>query len=179
MQLEAYQQAVIQTAQGIKDANLIDAATLEKIKTLNFEADAVRAKIKILTTALANVKITGDNKQDLLNLLQQLNAASSPFNPYAAPTAGVLTIISLILGALAKQKASQAAAAEAESTAAQIQAGGLKVEADQNAKALDEVVTGNEIFLKKSPASWGDFKEAHDAIQTAATVQKVSTIKAL
>ena len=157
-QAMAYQQQAVLIAQGMVDANIVDPKIMAKVNQLNAEADKVRAKIAILTAALQSVKLTGDNNQDLLILLQQLNTASSPFNPYAAPTAGILAIISLILTAVAKQKASQATKAN---------------------QALDEVVTANDIYLAKAPLEAVQaFKDAHDTIQSAATVQKVAVIKA-
>jgi SMC interacting uncharacterized protein involved in chromosome segregation len=159
VQLGDYQQKITELAQSVADVNLIDAATLEKIQQLNAEADSVRTKIGILTAALANVQITGDDNQDLLNLLSQLNAASAPFNPYAAPTAGVLSIISLILGLLAKKKSA---------------------EAKQSGKALDEVVTANELFLNTAANEEENesFKNIQGQIQTAATNRLVAEIKA-
>ena len=157
-QATAYQQQAVLIAQGMVDANIVDPKIMAKVNQLNTEADKVRAKIAVLTAALQSVKLTGDNNQDLLTLLQQLNAASSPFNPYAAPAAGILAIISLILTAIAKKKAAEAA---------------------QSSKALDEVVTANEFFLNKSSSEVSQaFKDIQNQLQTAETNKKVAAIKA-
>lgn len=54
-----------------------------------------------------------------------------------------------------------------------------KVDASKAEKALDEVVTGNEIFLQTAPDdAASSFKAAQNQVQTAATIQKVAAIKA-
>jgi uncharacterized lipoprotein YehR (DUF1307 family) len=157
-QLTAYQMAGVQIAQGLSDSSIVDPNIMVKVNQINAEADKVRAKIAVLTTALQSVQLTGDNNQDLVTLLSQLNAASSPFNPYAAPAAGVLALISLILTAIAKQKAAQAAA---------------------NKAALTEVIKGAEDFkTKANTEAVTVFKAAQDSAQSASTKEMVGAIKA-
>ena len=157
-QLVVYQQQALVVAQGLADANLVDPNIAIKAAKINAQIDAVRAKINVLTAALSSVQLTGDNNQDLLNLLQQLNAASAPFNPYAAPTAGVLAIISLVLTAIAKKKSTQAAA---------------------NKQALTEVIKGAQDFKAEANIEAVKvFKDAQDSAQSASTKEIVGAIKA-
>ena len=156
--LTEYQEQVLIVAQGLADTNLIDPNLVIKAALLDQQINEARAKISILTAALRNVPLTGDDNQDLLNLLQQLNAASAPFNPYAAPTAGVLAIISLVLTAIAKKKSTQAAA---------------------NKQALTEVIKGAQDFKAEANIEAVKvFKDTQDCAQSAATKEIVGAIKA-
>lgn len=153
----AYQQQAVLIAKGLADANIIDPNMMAKVNRLNADADKVRAKISTLAAALQSVPASGNSNQDIITLLQQLNAASVPFNPYAAPTAGVLAIINLILMAIAKRKASQLAASN---------------------QALNEVVTANGVAAASSPAAASALSAAHEQVLSAPTVAKVAAIQA-
>lgn len=147
----------------------IDAMNIAQAKLKSFQESKVKAHdaISKLQTAIAQTKELGDIEwTDELGIYGEGALIISKLLPpqvqgYVALGGIILSIVSQILGSKKKKENLQ-----------------LKEKNSQSEKALDEVVTANEVFLKKSPQSWDAFKEAQDDIQTIATIQKVSTIKA-
>jgi len=112
LQLDTVQAAAAQITEDLAAAGIVDEEAVGKLAKINEEADKVQAQIAVIAQALAGVPLTGDNAQDFIAQLQAANAASSGFNPYVLPVGTGLTILSIVLGWLAKRKADDAAIAQ-------------------------------------------------------------------
>lgn len=113
-QLDIVQVAATEIAEGLESAEIVDEAAVAKLAKINEEADRVQAQIAVIAEALKDVPLTGDASQDFIAQLQAANAASSGFNPYAAPVGVGLSVLSIILGWLARRNAVEAAKAQAK-----------------------------------------------------------------
>lgn len=165
VQLDEYQAASQTLADQMAVTGTFDPDIAAKIAKINAEADKIQTQIKLMSEALKSVELTGDDVQDLITLLQQINAVSAPWNPYAAPAAAGMALLSLILGAIAKAKAKQSSV--------------NKKDAEQKTIALTEVVKGGEFFKKDATADELEhFKDAQNKAQlTPETRQLVAALK--
>jgi hypothetical protein len=113
----------------------------------NADVDRLQATIQQVTTALQK----GDysDSRGLLTLIQSAqaaNAATAPWNPYAALIAAALTILSTLLGLAYKKKSSEALA-----LALKYQAHKQGVE-----KTMKEVSTSTDVEVAKVELSLYD-----------------------
>lgn len=104
-QLDAIQVAAAGMTDGLAAGGIVDQNTVARLAKINEEADRVQAQINVIAQALSGVLLSGDTTQDLIAQLQAANAASSGFNPYAIPVGAGLSILSLVLGWLARRNA--------------------------------------------------------------------------
>lgn len=111
VRVDAYQQAATVAIEQLIIQGAIDPNKASKILAANADVDRLQATIQQVTTALQNADYS--DTPGLLTLIQSAqaaNAATAPWNPYAALIAAALTILSTILGiALRKQAAKTAA----------------------------------------------------------------------
>jgi hypothetical protein len=111
VRVDAYQQAATVAIEQLVIQGAIDPNKASTILAANADVDRLQATIQQVTAALQ--KADYSDSQGLLTLLQSAqaaNAATAPWNPYAALIAAALTILSTILGiALRKQAAKTAA----------------------------------------------------------------------
>lgn len=111
-QVETMQAAATQMTEDLAAAGIVDEDAVAKVAKINEEADRVQAHLAVIAQALQSVPLTGDTAQDFITQLQAANTASSGFNPYVVPVGAGLTILSILLGWLAKRKTAEAAAAQ-------------------------------------------------------------------
>jgi len=108
-QLDTAQAAATKITEQMAAAGIVDEDAVAKLAKINEEADRVQAQIDVIAQALQGVPLTGDAAQDFIAQLQAANAASSGFNPYAVPVGVGLSILSIVLGWLARRNAAAAA----------------------------------------------------------------------
>ena len=113
-QVETVQAAATQITESLAAGGIMDEDAVAIVAKLNEEADRVQAQMAIVAQALQGVPLAGDTTQDFIALLQAANTASAGFNPYVAPVGVGLTILSIILGWLARRNAAEAAKAKEE-----------------------------------------------------------------
>lgn len=111
-QVDTGQAAAAQMTEKLAAAGIVDPNAAAKLAKINEEVDRIQAQIDIIARGLQDVPLTGDAALDFVAQLQAANAASSGFNPYAVPVGVGLSILSIVLGWLAKRKAAEAAAAQ-------------------------------------------------------------------
>jgi len=136
---------------------------------LDIKAKADKAMADYQKT-MDNIAAADANKLDWSDEAKAWGGIITTTAPLAGPAAGWLYIIGSAvtvigsIGAALKKASDEKKAKEKE---------------QQASKALDEVVTGNEIYLQSAQATdVARFKEAQNRVQTAETVQKVAAIKA-
>jgi hypothetical protein len=120
---------------------------------LNSQIDKVKAQVKEVSAAIASgtYNPNDDTLMTILKVALAANAATAPFNPYAAVIGLALTAIITILGLFAKKKTT----------------------------ALNEVVMGNEVFKNAAtPEVAAAFKAAQELHQSESTSKQVSAITA-
>jgi hypothetical protein len=152
-QLTAYQEQVTSLASTMKTAGILDPNKEEKIVQLNSQIDKVKAQVKEVSAAIASgtYNPNDDTLMTILKVALAANAATAPFNPYAAVIGLALTAIITILGLFAKKKTT----------------------------ALNEVVMGNEVFKNAAtPEVAAAFKAAQELHQSESTSKQVSAITA-
>jgi len=108
-QLDTVQAAATQMVEAMAAAGIVDPDLVATIAKINEEADRLQAQIDVIAQALQGVPLTGEAAQDFIAQLQAANAASSSFNPYAVPVGIGLSILSIVLGWLARRNAAAAA----------------------------------------------------------------------
>ena len=109
VQLDKVQAVAKEIAMEIATAELVDEGAIVRLASINVEIDRLQDHIDVIAQALADVPLTGDATQDFISQLQAANAASGGMNPYAVPVGAGLTVLSMILGGLAKRNAGIAA----------------------------------------------------------------------
>ena len=113
-QVDQAQALAAQLAADMQAAGVVDPNLSVKIAAINQQADKWQEQANSIGTAITQVKLTGDTNLDWLAMIQAANTASAPVNPYAVPVGAGLSLLSLILGWIAKRKADEAAAAQAK-----------------------------------------------------------------
>ncbi|GAH70921.1 unnamed protein product, partial [marine sediment metagenome] len=108
-QVDTVQAAATQMAEALAAGGIMDPNVVAKVAKLNEEADRLQAQIDVIAQALKDVPLTGDAVQDFIAQLQAANAASSGFNPYVIPIGTGLSILTIVLGWLARRSAAAAA----------------------------------------------------------------------
>ena len=107
-QVETMQATATQMTGDLEAAGIVDANAIAMVAKINEEADRIQVQIDNIAQALAGVPLTGDDAQDFIAQLQAANAATVAFNPYVIPVGTGLSILSIVLGWLAKRKTTEA-----------------------------------------------------------------------
>lgn len=108
IRVDAYQQASTAAIEQLVIQNAIDPNKASKILAANADVDRLQATIQQVTAALQ--KADYSDSRGLLTLIQSAqaaNAATAPWNPYAAPIAAALTILSTILTILLRRESAK------------------------------------------------------------------------
>jgi len=112
IRVDAYQQAATAAIEVLQERAEIDPNAAGTVLAANADIDRLQATFRSVAAALQGAPYSDSG--GLLTLLegaQAANAASAPWNPYAAIIAAVLTILSTALGIALKKKAADASAA--------------------------------------------------------------------
>lgn len=109
-QVEGYQEASIEIVKSLESAGIVDEKLVAKLDKIHDEIDRVQPQMGAIVDAIDGAEASEDATLAIIKTLQAANSASTPFNPYAAPIAGVLAIVSAILGMVAKNKTDEAKA---------------------------------------------------------------------
>lgn len=104
-QIEIYQEASKEIIDTLESAGIVDIEVVRKLNEINDEIDKVQPQMEIIAKAIDEAKLSDDTALATAQALQAANAASAPFNSYAAPAAGILGIATLVLGWIARNKA--------------------------------------------------------------------------
>jgi len=153
---------------AMSDGNLPPAMRQKAIDTLNLlkgKLATIQAEKLKVDTAIANyqkaIKNIDTNSPTLATELQIYGTGLTQIAPAAGPYAGWVYLVGLGLttiggiGAAAKKATDEKRARE----------------------SLDQVVTGNQIFMDANPAAAGVLKAAQSQVQTKDTVEAVAAIK--
>ncbi len=103
--LDTLQEVSTSNAEALNTIGVVNDEMLEKVAQVNEEIDRVQPQILAVTDAITNMPLTGDVGQDIIAAVGAANAASAPYNPWAVPIGGVITLVSIIFGAIMKKKA--------------------------------------------------------------------------
>ena len=107
--LDGLQDGADDLAALLEKGGIVDEEIVAKVDKLNEEIDRAQPDVAKAAEAVRDAPYTGDGVQDLLTAVQAVNAASAPYNPYAIPIAGVLAVVSPILGFFLRKKSIQLA----------------------------------------------------------------------
>ena len=113
VRVDAYQQASTAAIDELVAQGAIDPNKAAKILAANADVDRLQATVQQVVSALATADYSENSGLvTLIESAQAANAATSPWNPYAIPIAAALTLLSTLLGIIARKKAAEAAAAQ-------------------------------------------------------------------
>ena len=153
--VETLQETVVPVVETLNEQGLVDADMVEKTKKVSGEIDTVQGHIAQVTDSLAQQQFTQDGTAGLMAAAIGINNATKPFNPYWPVTSGILSIISVVAGAIAKKKSSEVVKEKQQ-----------RVVVD---KALTETVKGLETAKR-------DLKDNTEALATIKTSLKQSQV---
>lgn len=113
--VDIYQAVGTAAIERLRDQKQIDPNLAERVLSANADIDRLQSVIASITASLQGAEFSGgEGIISLLEAAQSANAASAPWNPYAAPIGAALTILLTILGAYAKKKSAEASALAAK-----------------------------------------------------------------
>lgn len=147
--LQAAQKSTMETVNS-----MVTAGTFDSNRAAQFEK--INTQLLAAEKAIQNYVPTGNNVQDFIGQAQAVNATTIPYNPWSG-------YITLGLGALS----------------AILTAFGVKqtVTASNNAEALDQVVTGNQLAMQNNSVVEEAIKKAQEQTQNTKTQNLVDAIK--
>ena len=111
LRVDAYQQVASAAIEQLQAQNIIDPNVAATVLAANADIDSLQATIRSVAASLQGAPYSDSGGLvTLLEAAQSANAASAPWNPYAAVIAAALTILSTVLGIAVKRKSDQAIA---------------------------------------------------------------------
>ncbi len=109
IRVDAYQQAATAAINALQERNAIDPNVAKTVLAANADIDKLQATIQSVASALQGAPYSDSGGlSTMLEGARAANAASAPWNPYAAIIAAALTILSTILGIALKKKSAEA-----------------------------------------------------------------------
>jgi len=96
--LDTYQNAQNEILNTLQGHQIIDSNTVANINKISSEIDRVQTHVSGIATAIQQTPLSGDTAADWLAVLQTVNTASTPFNPYAVPISAGLALAGVIFG---------------------------------------------------------------------------------
>lgn len=102
------QKVMNETIRQFETTGLVSKETIAKVEKVSSEIDKVQEQQEEITKAINNVKYGDDGFLNVIKAAQAGNAASAPYNPYAAPIAGILAIAEAATLAFLKKKSDEA-----------------------------------------------------------------------
>jgi len=148
--VDIYQQVATAAIEQLRDQNQIDPNVAKKVLAANDDVNQFQSIVRSVTAGLQSAEYSGGaGLVTIIEGAQAANAASAPWNPYAAVIAAALTILSTILGIKFKQKA-----AEAKSEREKAEASGLKYQAHKQGveKTMKQTSVSDVAEVKKVEA---------------------------
>ena len=108
---DSLQKAADSVTLALAEGEFVDPEVIDKVRKINEEIDRVQPQITSITEAVAKIDLEGEDWEQWLAVVEAANAASAPFNPYAAPIGAGLAVLSAVLGIFLKKKSNEAAVA--------------------------------------------------------------------
>lgn len=139
--LDVLQEVSVTNTEALKTIGVVGDNTLEKVAKVNEEIDRVQPQIEAVADGISNVNLTGDTFTDWMASIQAANAASVPFNPWAVPIGGFLTLTTIIGGYFSTKRKKEAEAATAKNAAYKVGIEGTKAAMAAKAMTAPEVAS--------------------------------------
>ena len=174
-QADEAQAAIKQMADAMQSAGIVDANMTAKIEKLNADVNKWKAIADTIGEAIEQAKLTGDNNQDLITILQSINAASATFNPYAAPVGAGLGLLSLILGWIARREAEKRKEAEEKKNLAESTVNQISTMHEKTLDKLDETAQ----VLEKTQAKYQAHKQGVELTMKEVAAAELPAVKAV
>jgi len=115
-QVDQFQEQTTATLETLKQNGAVDGNTIAKVEKLQSTINAVQDKTQVIAGAIKNAQYTNpdDGLTTVLQGARAINAASTPFNPYAPLIDIGLGLAAAFAAGLAKKNAQKAAEAQAK-----------------------------------------------------------------
>lgn len=130
--VDDFQKTSNETIKQLETSGLISKETIDKVEKVNSEIDKVQDQQADIAKAINEVQYGDDGIVNLIKAAQAGNTASAPWNPYAAPIAGILAIAEAVTLAFLRKKSG---------------------EADENANMRDKIITSVDGLLDSTVVS--------------------------
>lgn len=148
VRVDAYQAASTAAIESLVISGALDPNKAAQILTANADVDKLQATVQKITAALQKANYgDGAGLLTLITAAQSANAATAPWNPYAAVIAAALTILSTVLGLQLKKKSGEVTAVakkyKAHKTGVEKTMKAVSVASDEKVKAVEGMLFNN------------------------------------